>query len=338
MLLLALVGPGFAQATDLYTGEYAVADGRSADTRAFSGALEEVLVKLTGHEELARDPALSASIGDPEAHMLGFQFREYSVPMREGEPLEERRLVAEFDPDRIDRILAEQAIPRWGRERPEMLVWTVFETLDGSVEFGEAESDWLDAHLEEAGRRRGLSLVTPLYDGMDRSLASTEDIRGAFSEYMLDAMPRYGTDGVVLVDFRETAAGWLSNWTIRLGQQEERFVLRDLTPEPMVVEGVTRLARFLAGRFATLRGVEGTRERIRVTGIRGTAHFAEIQRYLEELSLVDSVHLRRARGEAMDFELELNASGLEHVLEIGGLLEFRGQDGESGYPVYDLQW
>ncbi len=339
-LILIMIGlsPGTVPAAqDLYTGEAVVEPGRAADAPAFRAALGEVLVKLTGQQALASDPALMAAAGAPESLQVGYQFREHSLPMRDDDALKERRLVVEFDPDSINDLLADRQIPRWGVERPDILIWTVFETRDGRVEFGESESGWLEPHLEEVGRRRGLSLISPLYDGMDRSLASTEDIRGGFSEQLVDSLPRYGADALVLVDFREMDPGWVSSWVIRLGRQEERFVLRDDDPEPMLAEGISKLADFLARRFATVRMADPSRQQLTVSGVRGPAHFAEVLRYLNGLSLVDAVHIRRARDDRLEFELELNSSGLEDVLGLGDLLEYQGTDAVGGLS-YRLQW
>ena len=78
-----------------------------------------MLVKATGRDSAARDPAVMSRFGDPQA--LVQQFR------RDGSG----NLWVQFDAAAIRRGLNAAGLPVWGDDRPATVVWLAYDTGSG---------------------------------------------------------------------------------------------------------------------------------------------------------------------------------------------------------------
>ncbi len=360
-LLLAAVllspGPAWAQPADatLYTGEVPVVATAMHDDigTPLLRALNQVLVRVTGRvgEDLVGELGLDESRAQSLA--LATQFRDVEVPAPRADPgsaprdsrapanvhaamvetVAERHLRVEFDPIAIDRLLDEASLPRWGRERPEMLLWMAGDGPDGAAYL---DPDPMLGHaLDRAEFRYGLPLTRPILDARDRIEVTPSDIRGGFSGAADAARARYGADGVVLLDLRRNEGYWTGRWVWRLGGEEQSFSRSGATPAEVADLGLARIAGALAARFA-VRPDAPDRRRVVVSGLARPVHYAEVRRFLSDLTGVDDLRVLAAEGDTLTFELVSRADGLQQRIELSGLLRFVRHDIGSRTLYYAL--
>jgi len=352
--------PAWAQPADatLYTGEVPVVvdamDG-AAGTPLLR-ALNQVLVRVTGRvgEDLVGELGLDESRAQSLA--LATQFRDVEAPVARPasdsdsrdrrsqadrramtdtmvETVAVRHLRVEFDPIAIDRLLDEASLPRWGRERPEMLLWMAGDGPDGAAYL---DPDPLLGHaLDRAEFRYGLPLTRPILDARDRIEVTPSDIRGGFSGAADAARTRYGADGVVLLDLRRNEGYWTGRWVWRLGGEEQSFSRSGATPAEVADLGLARIAGALAARFA-VRPDAPDRRRVVVSGLARPVHYAEVRRFLAGLTGVDDLRVLAAEGDTLTFELVSRADGLQQRIELSGLLRFVRHDIGSRTLYYAL--
>jgi uncharacterized protein len=321
VLALVFIAPA-AMARDLYTGETVLPEGGRIDNQALLRALDEVLVRLTGQVE--QSPVESLGLGPGDVNRL-IQTRHTVRRDRleeDGETVQELRARVQFDEPAINRLLREHRIPRWGRERPAILLWMAVDDEDG-VAF--ADDPWLETVVAEQARRLGLDIVYPLGDALDMAEVTLADIRGGFLGSAISAADRYGTGVIAMLDLRMEGGLdqpiWSARWSWRVGGRDGGLQHTGLYRDMLVRRGLERLAVAMAGRYA-IRDAEGEGRlrRLLVEGIVDDVQFAEVRSYLDNLGIVEDVRIVAARNRSLEFELALSGEGLEQFLEMGGLL------------------
>ncbi len=334
-LCLVLAGwlhPPPARADTLYVGETVMAADEAVTDAALARALDEVLMRLSG-----QDPELlRAHIGavTPNVRALLLSHHRVRVPAlgRDGAEIEQLRLRAEFDPQAVDRLLREHQIPRWGRERPDILLWASIE-VDRQAQI----LDWpaLEWKLNDLARRHGLELLRPLGDALDMAEVSVADIRGGFLDSTLAGLERYRADLPLMLDLRQRDEYWTGRWLWRLDGQDHGFELSADDAFEAIEIGMSRMAAALASRFAVRLAEQGQWQRLVITGLRHPVQYAELIAHLERLDGVEQLRLLRADGERLYLDLLVIAANLDDVIGLGGLLVFEGRDAGGG-QVYRL--
>lgn len=336
ILLLALAGwPGWAAAQDdLYVGEAVVDDSAAAARDPILDALNQVLVRLTGRVGEDLVATLGLDRNQASALAMGRQFTRVEVPTEADSTIstiEQRRLRVDFDPNSINRLLDESDLPRWGSERPELLLWIV---VDGERGAEYLERDLLLQHtIDELAFRYGIELPRPILDASDRLEVTPADIRGGFTGVATAAMRRYGADGVIMLDLRPNRGFWTGRWAWRIGDRESAFERSGAQRREVVELGLGRIAESLAARFAVRSAANGE-HRLVVSDIETAAHYIEVRRFLENLTGVESVRVVTARDSSMTFSIRSSTDGLRQRIALTGPLEFEHHDLAAGTLYY----
>lgn len=315
-------------AADLYTGEVPAGDG-AGHAGAEMAALDQVLSRLTGFYDESLVKRLGMGAGSVDRLVLTRQLLEREVVLPSGDSEETLYLQLDFDAAAIRRLLSDNQLPRWGRERPLVLLWIAQED-DGAV--GMLEDDpRLDYLVAEHARRVGLDIVRPLGDVFDLSEVTAEDVRGGFLASSENAAKRYGADVVAMLDLRQRQSDeddgrWQGRLHWRVGGQELSLRRSDVQRERMIAEGFEKLASSLASRYAVIdTGGEALHWQVAVSGIVDEVQYAAVVNYLENLSVVHHLQVVSVRGREIVFDLEAG-EGLESYLELGGLLELEQRE------------
>jgi uncharacterized protein len=321
LLALVLAAPA-ALARDLYVGEAVLADGAVVDSQALLRALDEVLVRLTGQVDPSPVTSLGVGAGDVKNLIQTRHTIRRERLTEDGETIDELRVRVEFDEPAINRLLRDNRVPRWGRERPPILLWIAVDDDDG---VGFAEDGWLDAVIAEQARRLGLDILRPLGDALDMAEVTLPDIRGGFLDSSMHAAQRYGAGVVAMLDLRSDdgrdEAIWSARWFWRVGGNDSGLQHSGQYRDMLVRRGMEGLASDMAARYAVREsGTHGGTRRVLVEGVVDEVHFAAVYSYLEGLSVVEDVRIVAARDRSLEFELVVGGEGLEQFLEMGGLL------------------
>ena len=322
LALSGLYGPAAAQ-QELYVGEAVVAGDRATAREPILDALNQVLVRLTGRVGEDVVATLGLDSAQASALALGRQFKRVDVPAAGGGMAEQRRLSVDFDPSSINRLIDEAGLLRWGSERPELLLWIVVEGERGAAYL---EQDRMLQHaIDQLAFRYGIELTRPILDASDRVEVTPADVRGGFTGVATAAMRRYGADGVIMLDLRPNRDFWTGRWAWRIGDQESAFQRSGAGRAEVVELGLGRIAEALSARFA-VRPSGGGEHRLVVGGIETSAHYNEVQEFLEALTGVDSVRVTSASDATMTFSVRASTDGLRQRIELTGPLEFLRHD------------
>lgn len=318
-----------AARASLYAGEVTVeSDSRSGAAEQLD-ALDQVLSRLTGRFDRSLVAELGLGPGALDDLVLSRQLVRRDVINEDGEADQELRLQVEFDEPSINELLSRNNLPRWGRERPAVLLWAVIEDERGT-RF--VEDPRLEYIIRDQARRVGLEVVRPLGDVMDLTEISLQDVRGGFLGSAQPSARRYGAGVIAMLDLRlqqpdpETPL-WSARWRWRVEGQEAGLNHSGEDPEDLIRGGLQRLASSLAARYSVVAlGNEPASRRVTVHGIVDEVQYAEVLRYIANLSVVEDVRVASAQGREVTFDVLAGGQDFETYLGMGGLLELERRE------------
>lgn len=324
----------------LYRAEVEVVDkGGDARAEGFRVALEDVLVKVTGHADVVSDPALEPVLEQARRYVQQYRYEPIergpdALPEDEvtdaendnGEAGEEEalaryRLEVVFGKRRIDGLLSERDIPIWDVYRPQILIWLAFDDGRRRTLVAADDGSDIDAVLQAAAQRRGLPLLLPLLDTEDRRRIEYLDIQGGFHDRVREASARYQAGLILTGHVFRSGGAWRGEWTLLDADERRGWLTRADEAADAVHSGLGALAEHLA---STLAGREGDlrKVRVRVSNAVSLGDYARLGRYFEEMPRVDNQRVVQVRPEDILFELSLRGqlSDLERAIALDNLL------------------
>lgn len=321
-LLLAvvpLVAPNGAaiEQPGLYTVEVPL-DPEEQDPRAsaYKKGLWEIVVRVTGSELPADAPLFEEWFPNPSRYVL--QFRQGA----------EETLRISYDGAAIERQLRNAGEMVWGSDRPLTLVWLAVDWGQGEREVIAADDPeraagasrsidrnrLLRQRVQETASRRGIPVAFPLFDTEDRQNVGFADIWGGFGEQLLQASSRYQANSILVGRVR---AGVLqrNRWTYYFGGAQQEW-----NGEPE--DAVNLLADTLAAQFAFAGDAPLQAVQLNVAGIDSIRAYGTVDRYLENLSLIEDFEVQMVKGDEIRYAVRLrgDSARLRRALEISNIL------------------
>lgn len=333
----------------LYTAEVPVRSQSAGErARAASGALAELLTRLTGLSPLPVDPMLTAALSAPDRFYARYEYgRGERSAGTNADATPQLRLVFHFDPSSVLRLLREAGLPVWAADRPSVLAWIVLE--QGGERRLIAETDPVGGAVADGLRRRararGLELAVPLMDLRDSAL-SPAAAWGLFWEDINAASARYAPDLVLVGRIRQQdGSGWRSVWDLRAqgaaaplrlydlpvaGPRTQRILAGETlfdafrrsgpTPAALAAAAVDTVASTLAQRFA-VHGQLGAIDAV-VRNAQTPGRYAALMAYLQSREYIERVDVVAVRPDAIGLRLHSRSSPaqLGELLGMGSAL------------------
>lgn len=311
LILLVILGfftiPGRAvEVTDLYETEVAVSgQGRTERHQAVRMALAEVLIKLSGNEQVALLPGIPELLGRSLQYLQQYRYRTEAAgsgALQTGEA--QQWLWLRFNQAGLDKALHDINVPIWGRTRPSTLLWLAVEQRGQRSLFGGSdESELLDSIASQA-KRRGIPLLLPLLDLEDQQRITASDVWINFQDNILNASARYPGEAILVGRLLDLGDGrWQGRWSLNLGGQLHHWSHTGLL-DTALAYGIEGTASTLAARFVRVPDSKPGELRILVRDIRNLADFARSERYLRALNGVTKVHAGQIDGDRILFAIK----------------------------------
>ena len=306
---------------NLYQVEVPVAD-QERDTRtcALTDALLQVLMRVSGRDALAlMEPGVEQALVLPTRYV-----ERYRYAGRQANGERQLLLQVRFEPEAVNRILRDNRLPVWGRNRPGVLAWVVIDDRRGrKLLASDSPAEWRERVAREAANM-GLPLRLPLYDLTDRARLTVADVWGNFEDRILDASRRYQVQAVLVGKVYKTYRNrWRSHWTLYNEGRRDDWASEGASLDAALAAGIAGSTRQLAERYArvaatSLPGVV----RVRVVGIRSLADYARAVRYLAKLDGVTRAAPDAVGPDAVLFSLASRSGQLavSRAIELGHTL------------------
>lgn len=255
-------------------------------------------------------------------------------------------LAMQFEEKSIQNLIKKGKLPRWGANRPSVLVWMA---VDDGVE-RMVMSDSIDhagqQALKSGAEKRGLPIVLPLNDLDDSMALPVEQLWGMFDEPIVTASKRYGAESVLASRIYKTQdKKWKGQWSFYFKGVEQNFIFETNSLEQQVLEGLTASAQVLANSFALKPSNHDANSlSIQVSAVNSLSDYAKLTQYLQKMAITKQVAVRKVNKDRLYMRLELNGTvkQLKQTLALDRKLvpiKRKSDDEEpTGFDVEYFRW
>lgn len=325
---------------DLYEARVLVTDEGASQLRSGARAgLLQVLVRVSGSLDVDQSSMIRNSLRNPAAYYYQYSYESTERTLLVGEEeLPAKELTLRFEPSAIARLLRDANFPVWGSNRPAVLLWVAVNEGQERRILSEADPSSIVSSLVSQASERGVPLLFPILDLEDASRISTAEVWGAFLDRVDNASSRYSPDAVLTARIQQEVSGrWSGRWSYRISGGWQSMETVAFSSDEIVRNMVDQLANELAARFA----LDSSRARVVLTveGVADVARYAELSRYLEQLTPVLSSNVISLQGDVARFELETEGQldQLVGIIELDERLLLLGNDLRNGRLMYRLK-
>jgi len=298
---------------NLYSGEVAVASQSEEDrNEAIPDAFIQVLQKLSGRREMPVSAALDDALANAARYLRAYRYAKVDRVDADGTVNEELRLVAQFMPAEVDRVVQALGLPRWRQERPSIQLWVVID--DGlSRQLKPIVFDYVWESMEDVAATRGLPVSWPELDEEEMQLVDMRLVWGGFTDYLVErGAPE---DGVAIIAARREGPQWVVRWNLASNGQTWTWQTSDIELMYAMAEGVHRMADDIAANYTIAASDQGLWTiDISIGELNDAADYVACLDYLQKLSLVNDVEVLGAKPGRVQFRLQLNATS-DHLAE-----------------------
>jgi hypothetical protein len=245
-----------AAGADLYRAQ-AIVTGQGEANRiiGFASCLEDVLIKVSGAQQLAGDSRLAAYKSNAKSLVRAFSYRDQmsGTPTRDEQGTRDRPydLTVDFEQGKIDDLLKALSLKPWLSHRPRLAVFVEMKhgpknfivTADGT------QSDLQRDALVAAADRRGMDIVLPSAAALTKLNLNGAELRTVPSSTLASVAAEQGGE-VALVGrlvWDDGALGWATQWQIDWRSQTYRWQVRGVTFDEAFRRGVGGAAQVLSG-------------------------------------------------------------------------------------------
>lgn len=314
-LLAVLMVASGARATEvsgLYDSRVAV-DNQSVETRkeAAKMGLAEVLQKVSGFALPENNPVVEKAMSIADQYLYQFSYAKVETSdVTEAVSVNASWLKMRFEERSVQRIIKAAQMPRWGSNRPTVLVWLAVD-LQGKRQ---VVSDGVDspaaASLKTSAQRRGLPIILPVNDLEDAMKLPVGQLWGMFSERIKSASERYGAESVLAGRVYKNQGGqWQGQWQFYFQDREFNFEFESDTLDEQSLNALTESAQVLANTFALkATNADDRLLNIQVGGINDLSNYAYVVAYLEKLAITQAVFVSKVSARELSMQLKLVGS------------------------------
>ena len=316
-------GPGAHAETTFYEAEVPWSDQGAGDrTEAFRQALRLVLVKVTGRRRFADAGQIDSLVENAQGFVQQYQLRTVEAGLGEA-VAREPRLWTRFDEEAVGRLLRDAGLAVWGSPRPPVLVWLAMQSDGSMLTVGSEGSKGTEEVLLRGAASRGVSIILPLLDLQDLTLAGAPELWVEAEERIRAASERY-RPGSILIGRIEHGVLWEARWSLLLPGAAQRWTTEGDVLDLVVDDGVQEAIDALASHYTSAATPETGKAAIAVSvsGVHDFAAYVRAVRYLESLGEVESVDvLAVVSGRVrLGLKLRTGVAGLRELIALGSTL------------------
>lgn len=292
----------------LYDHEIPVqGQGESERLRAYSAALSAVIVKVTGSQVALESTVVTRAIRDAQSYVREVSYRTGSTPAPNNSLLSIR-----FDPELIDKLLADAGVTVWDKNRPSILLWLSVQGQDGRREVLGSDSEHpIIALLQEYSRERGVPILIPLMDFEDRRNLPADVAWSLDEQAIRAASQRYGADSVLSGRVLNSPTGdFVGLWQFLFRDNIEVFDSFEQDITRYTSSALDRVARILVSHFAIDRSAQALRSnvKLRVDDIRSASTHVALLEYIRDFAVVESAAVSLLDGASIEIDIRLLGS------------------------------
>lgn len=317
---------------DFYKTDVPVASQSTADRSvAFQQAMAQILVKITGSTVIMQMPEAGEMAQQAAKYVRQFRYAEQPPLQGQAKPAKPDAeykpfiISVTFNGEALERALLEAGLPIWNADRPPVLVLAGVQERNQRIILAEGTEHPVKQALQQAAAMRGVPLLFPLMDPKERKQLDFADIRGGFSESLLQLAKRYNVS-LVLEGYIEadSVGDWSARWAVHRDNVSSRWNENYVTLVEAVQSGVGGAADILASRYAiaTTAGNTMLDVLIKVDQLSALGDYAAVLNYLDDLIFIENVMPVRVDSGSVVFRVLMRSElvELDRILTASAIL------------------
>lgn len=302
MLSFICTAAAYADVVDnLYIAEVPV-ENQDRDTRqtAIATGMRDVLLRVSGRSLVLTVTTVEAALLQPTRYVQRYRYFERKVA-----GVQQKHLRVEFDKKAINKLLRDNRLPVWGRNRPSTLLWLVIDNRRSRTLLSNDREVEARQYIEAQAQRRGLPLRLPLYDLTDRSNLNISDVWGNFEDTIQRASERYHSEAVLVGRVYKTYSNsWSGRWTLYSEGRRLDWESEGETLDLALIPGVSSTADFLASRYVQNDNNNTNGQLlVKVTGLDSLQAYTRTVKYLDSLDVIRDVKPHVVEPDNVVFQL-----------------------------------
>ncbi|MEO5595894.1 MAG: DUF2066 domain-containing protein [Lysobacteraceae bacterium] len=328
LLLLGVQPFGSAKGDELSLYEASVpvkSQSPGERARMLPSALAQVIAKVTGQRNAGQSPAIRGSMGQATQIVQDTRYTTEQKTIA-GVPVYGQRMIASFDHDAVDALIAGSGLPVWPSPRPKPLLWLVIDDGKGPRMVNAAHVNVVRT-LTERGNDRGIAFQLPNGSASESAAAMAAAWQGQ-AQAVAAPSAAYGTTLALVGKLARGAGGWTASWLLMDGNTElNRWTETNPDPRAAMANAADTSGDVLARKYArVVSGGPAGVFAVEVDGIGSGDDYLRLMGYLQGMGVVRHIVLLDASGDKLRMQLDL-AHGIQgfrslvsagHVLQAGG--------------------
>jgi hypothetical protein len=322
--LLSVIGTVSAYANvvdNLYIAEVPV-ENQTLDARqtAITTGMRDVLVRISGRSLVLTVTPVEEALLLPKRYVQRFRYFDKKVA-----GVHQKHLRVEFDKKSINKLLRDNRLPVWGRNRPSTLLWLVIDNRRSRTLLTNDRQIKARQHIEAQAALRGLPLSLPLYDLTDRSNLKISDVWGNFEDPIMRASERYHSEAVLVGRVYKTYSNnWSGRWTLYSEGRRFDWESEGDTIKQALLPGISSTTDYLSTRYVQNDDENVNGEvLLKVTGLGSLKAYTRTVKYLDSLDVIIEVHPYVIEADNVIFKLSSRGGRLavSKAVSLGHILE-----------------
>jgi hypothetical protein len=270
---------------------------------AFQSALGIVLVRVTGRRTAGEDAVFAPLMAEARRYVQ--QYR--ATP--------DNQFWVAFDGNAINRWLAQNGQPIWGRDRPTTLLWLAIPAAgsQGATVAKSDDSSDLKAAIDAEAAVRGIPVRWPTAAELQAHRIDYTAVLTSPNATLMELGQRLGAEAVLIGRPAMSGGAATLRWAHQFQDRTNEFA--------GTIEGIDGAADLYAGLFAASGAP--TPVDIEVAGLADVTAYAKVQTYLESLTFVLHVSVRSVNADRALFRLTVRGgtNALQRALSVNPSLE-----------------
>lgn len=317
---------------DFYKTDVPVASQSAADrSAAFQQAMAQMLVRITGSTVIMQMPRAEEFARQAARYVRQFRYVEQPLPPGQSRPVKPDEdykpfiISVTFNGEALERDLLEAGLPVWNADRQPVLVLAGVQERNQRLILAADTVHPVKQALEQAAAVRGVPLIFPLMDQKDRGQLDFADIRGGFSDNLLQLAGRYNVS-LVLEGYVEadTAGDWSARWAVHRDNVSSRWNENYVGLVEAAQSGIGGVADILASRYAIAAAGDSTLRDVlvRVEQLSTLGGYAAVLNYLNGLIFIENVIPVRVEPGSVVFRVLMRSelAELDRILTVSRIL------------------
>lgn len=308
-LSMSVFLPSIASAVmvkDLFEVRIPVLDESQAIRNA---ALDEgllvVLIRVSGDSNILEKIEVPAA----NSYVKRYEYMA-AQPTAETVAKPTQQLWVRYNATRVVDFLRNQAIPIWGDRRSQTVIWLAVNDGKQRYVLKNPDISLIKMKTNAAFNRRGIPVIWPENDALDRQVIRFTDIWAAFADPLSKASKRYSSGPVIAANMSWNGQMWKGDWSLLMGREVKKWSFSGPSYENLIASATDLIADSMGQKYAVLETIDASQQKmvaVEVDRVKSVYDFRRIEKYLLSLSAVQSVQLSKLEPNRVFFDLTVRS-------------------------------